>query len=269
MLTRTAEGVGRGIEDVESAEHIKCSGTRWTLQPACCLNPRRITGRRSKNRPCWARQPNMAQQFRCSDPFGQQLGQRAGQGDVAGAIAEGLTATAGPLAAQEAVGAIPAIRSEIGERMYTPEGKLKPGIHLASKVAGGAVGEATGIPYGGLAGFLGGPEIAKTLFPDPLAEQRQTGAFMNRGYRSMIPPVEEGTMESSKEGRASREFPSRVPEAESRPGAGGEAWSMKRSLDTELQRAVAAGDPGAIAVARRLDPTYRPIIIPKVTVGVK
>lgn len=59
------------------------------------------------------------------------------------------------------------------------------------------------------------------------------------------------------------DFPTTVPEAESVPGAKGEAWSMQRTSSPELQRAVESGDPGAIETARRLNPNYRPIIIPK------
>lgn len=59
------------------------------------------------------------------------------------------------------------------------------------------------------------------------------------------------------------DFPTTIPEAESVPGAKGEAWSMQRTSSPELQRAVESGDPGAVETARRLNPNYRPIIIPK------
>lgn len=67
----------------------------------------------------------------------------------------------------------------------------------------------------------------------------------------------------SKDPGASFDLPSTVPERGSIPGAGGEAWSMQRRVTPQLQTAVRAGDPGAVSTAMRLDPTYKPIVIPR------
>jgi hypothetical protein len=105
--------------------------------------------------------------------FMTQMGERAGRGDVGGALAE----TAGTFGAGElakgARGAQNAVRSAI----YTPEGVLKPGIETASKVAGGAVGAGAGAVAGhgggAIAGAYGGaklgPSVTRALFPRPPA----------------------------------------------------------------------------------------------------
>ena len=196
-LMRTVEGVGRGIEDVvggtyQMLRHPLDTATGMAAQTAQHY-------KQAQQEPTMlGKVAEYGAAVPMLGPFGQQLGQRAGQGDVAGAIAEGLTATAAPLAAQEAVGAVPAVRSGIGERMYTPEGKLKPGVQMASKLAGGAAGEATGLPYAGLVGYLGGPELARTIFPDPrtpleITRTKAMGQLMQRAVRDDLkpPPVPE------------------------------------------------------------------------------
>ncbi|HEY6339349.1 MAG TPA: hypothetical protein VIW68_12720 [Candidatus Sulfotelmatobacter sp.] len=88
------------------------------------------------------------------------------------------------------------------------------------------------------------------------------GPFMDipmRVPRNQLPQLSGGSALSVPK----MNLPSAIPEGESVPGARGEAWSMKRGATAELQRAALAGDPGALAVMRRLNPTWRPIIIPK------
>lgn len=147
---------------------------------------------------------------------GNQFSEDVGQGHYGNAAADvlgGITNTAPMLlggeplgdAAAGALSKIPdagGIRSSIGERMYSPTGKLKPGVNVASKVLGGAAGTATGIPYGGLGGLLMGPEIAKTLFPDPtpptLMDQARLGVAKTLARRQvmgeMAPPPTESAL---------------------------------------------------------------------------
>jgi hypothetical protein len=131
--------------------------------------------------------------------------------------------------------------------------------------APGAVGEPTPTPSAapGAASVPGvggqtwsGAPTGPLARPSPLSMRTGAGAGTSAGsLAESVVPRPSGSLQ----------MPTTVPEASSLPGAGGEAWSMQRKLTPELQTAVRAGDPGAISTARRLDPTYRPIIRPSGT----
>lgn len=137
-------------------------------------------------------------------PWAASLGEQAGTGDVGGAATRG-GATVGALEGAKALIPSPETvgnwRGRAGEAIRTGEGKLKPGVRVASQLGGAAAGGAAGSllrlpdeygPLGGMyAGWKAGPQILESLFPDPNAELRARGAFMNRGYKpaegSIIP----------------------------------------------------------------------------------
>ena len=83
------------------------------------------------------------------------------------------------------------VRGRVGESIRTPEGKLKTMPKVGSQIAGGVGGAALGAPLGheyigAAAGYKLGPTLLESFFPDPNAELRARGAFMNKGYRSVM-----------------------------------------------------------------------------------
>lgn len=87
------------------------------------------------------------------------------------------------------------VRGHVGESIRTPEGKLKTMPKVGSQIAGGVGGAALGAPLGheyigAAAGYKLGPTLLESFFPDPNAELRARGAFMNRGYKPVESPVD-------------------------------------------------------------------------------
>lgn len=83
---------------------------------------------------------------------------------------------------------VPAVRSAgtaVSRALRTERGTLKPAVRTASRLGGAALGHLFGVPEGELIGALTGPSLVDTLLPDPDAEYRARGAFMNKGYRSV------------------------------------------------------------------------------------
>lgn len=121
----------------------------------------------------------------------QDRNYRGALGDVVGATIPFVIGSIGSpeargMAADVARGAaerIGDVRGGVGEAIRTPEGKLKMAPRALARVGGAAAGYATHIPEGGLVGALAGPSLLESIFPDPNAEMRARGAFMNRGYR--------------------------------------------------------------------------------------
>lgn len=259
-LLRTAEGVGRGLNNL-------VEGTYQTLfhpintAKGVISNAQQAYQQGQQEPSTIGKVAAYSSGLPFLGPLGKSLGQRAAGGDVAGSIAEGLTTAAGPSVAREAVGrGVPAARSAIADASYDENGKLKAIPHFASKLAGAGAGEATGIPYGGLMGWLGGSELYKTLFPDRLAEQRKIGANMARGYRNM------GNEPAASGSPHPETVPSEPEVSYWQEGAppqtrGSQAWSLQRTQSPELQQAARAGDPDAQTVMQRLG--KKGIIIPK------
>ena len=122
---------------------------------------------------------------------------RAVLGHAALPAAEALAAPAWDLASTK----LGEVRSRVGESIRTPEGKLKTIPKATAQVAGGVGGAALGAPLGheyvgAAAGYKLGPTLLESFFPDPNAELRARGAFMNKGYR---PAVESASPELSRQ----------------------------------------------------------------------
>lgn len=98
------------------------------------------------------------------------------EGNGAQAVGQAL-----PMAITDAVGAekaagrgnlevagkpvVPMVRDTVGKVLRTPEGKLRPVVGAGARVAGAAIGNASGIPEGGLIGALTGRSVADALIP--------------------------------------------------------------------------------------------------------
>lgn len=136
------------------------------------------------------------------------------------------------------LGAASEARGRIGESIRTPEGKLKTIPKATAQVAGGVGGAALGAPLGheyvgAAAGYKLGPTLLESFFPDPNAELRARGAFMNKGYR---PAVESASVGGGPLGKT------RLGETSGQAGATGSAEGPFAPLVWESPEEAAAHD---------------------------
>ena len=148
----------------------------------------------------------------------EAMEEASGRGDTAN-VATQAAAPLAMMAAGEALRAAPVreaisrnipTKSDVGLALRTESGAVKPGIKMAARMGGAALGHYTGIPGAGeLGGFLLGPSVADALIPDrpfntptkgpaaylPTAEEfyANKGADLMRRPELPAPPPELGT----------------------------------------------------------------------------
>lgn len=195
----------------------------------------------------------------------------AAQGDMAGVAGHVVVPALGAALAipkvREGIGSVASgaaerigdVRGRVGESIRTPEGKLRPLPRTVARIGGAAAGYASHVPEGGLIGALTGPTVLESIFPDPNAEMRARGAFMNRGYR----PASEGGA-PRRIGAPSDPGVTLFPEP--RPEFEGETPNYMASVPRdELPDMAARGKPGA---GRQLQQLGEPVLyIPRAEIG--
>jgi hypothetical protein len=157
------------------------------------------------------------------------------------------------------------IKGSIGKWARTPENRLRPGVRSGAAtigaMGGGLLGAERG-PYGAAAGASSGAYIGPKLadvflpnYPGYTAEMAERGAFMNRGYKNLMPtPGEAGTMARSVEAPTSSMIPEPRGTAEPAGGAGTTFSLTKEQVAEEIKKGTLTPAQFEIAKARGMLP---------------